>query len=115
MIDISLNKAVIEVGEVLEGTLNWSSSNKQSPNMTLSIGWRTEGRGDIESQHLYKEEVIMLPYNFRYQIPIKAPVSYDGKLIRIIWEVIVSLESKKFLGTKQDIFPKVFRVLPRMV
>lgn len=104
MIIIELNQEIFIPGQMLRGDCYWQAPEEtRSQTAKLSIGWRTEGRGDVEHDW-YTQSIELIPQiaiPFEWEIPLKAPLSYDGELIRILWEVVV--ESKK-----GDRLPKAF-------
>ncbi len=73
----------------------------------LQVGWRTEGRGDTDSETIL-ENVLHTgdfaagekEYNFRATIPA-GPISYDGHHIKIVWFVSARID----IAWKRD--PKV--------
>jgi len=111
MISIHLKKNVIIAGQFLQGTCRWlPEANEAHKKAYLKIGWRTEGRGNVDQENLYKKDILpqdLLP--FQYQIPPKVPYSYDGELLRIIWEVTVEVEG--FFKLRQAHQTTAFRVL----
>lgn len=57
----------------------------------VEVGWRTEGRGDTDSEALLNKTVHsgefpagQQEFPFRLQLPA-GPISYDGKYIKIVW------------------------------
>lgn len=113
MINIYLDKDTIEVGTKLSGSCLWTPASKEEKKtLKLFIGWRTEGRGDIDKETIYETEI--QPSSrayFNCQIPITGPVSYDGELLRIIWEIVIA--RPKFLGLKAILETQVFQVVSR--
>lgn len=113
MINIYLDTDTLEVGTKLSGSCLWTPNKKESnKTLTLLIGWRTEGRGDVDKETIYETEIT--PSSRAYfscQIPPTGPVSYDGELLRIIWEVIIS--RSKFFGVQDILETKIFRVIAR--
>jgi hypothetical protein len=66
---------------------------------SVRLRWRTEGRGDMNSQSLGEVEISKGPLvkgrplekEFRFQLP-PDPWSYSGHYINIIWEIIVFVD-----------------------
>jgi hypothetical protein len=112
MISIYLQENTVSPGQLLQGTCQWlPEGNEVNKKAHLKIGWRTEGRGNVDRETLYKKDVVSqdaMP--FQYQIPLKVPYSYDGELLRIIWEVTVEVEGPFQL--RQAHQTETFRVLP---
>jgi hypothetical protein len=86
MLNLTLKQSELRIGDRLTGYVQWTG-NQPAKEIKLMIQWRTEGRGSIDEAKLH--EMILPPEGgrFSYQIPITASYSYDGQLIRIIWEV----------------------------
>lgn len=113
MIHIYLDSDTLEVGEKLSGSCLWTPTSEEGKkNLNLTIGWRTEGRGDVDKETIYEIEIPASARTyFSCQIPITGPVSYDGNLLRIIWEIVVT--KSKFLGFKDTLKSQFFQVVPR--
>jgi hypothetical protein len=110
MISIQLKQNQVSPGQILQGDCYWqTNSDKDFQAATLTIGWRTEGRGNVDKDQFSKKiklaSLVSVP--FEYEIPLNAPLSYDGQLIRIIWEVVVELDQFWFGREKGE---KLFRV-----
>lgn len=113
MINFYLNSDSFEIGSKLTGSCLWTpnNSNRQKP-LKLTIGWRTEGRGEVDKQILYETEI--QPFqktHFQCKIPFSGPVSYDGHIMRIIWEIAVI--RMKLLGLHDVFKTQEFRVIPQ--
>jgi hypothetical protein len=103
MIHLTLDQATLTVGDRLCGQLTYQAqAATQLPNTlptkgAVELGWRTEGRGDrdhaiIQSQPLDLPALLngrSIPFTF--QIPPEGPITYDGLLFRVMWEITVSL------------------------
>jgi len=117
MISIELKHNQLSPGQMLQGDCYWQTkSDKDFRAATLTIGWRTEGRGNVDkdqfSQKIKLASLVSVP--FEYEIPLNAPLSYDGQLIRIIWEVVIEMDEFWFgidpVGFEREKGEKVFRV-----
>jgi hypothetical protein len=86
MLNLTLQQSELRIGDHLTGYVQWTG-NQPAKEIKLIIQWRTEGRGSIDEAKLHA--MILPPEggHFSFQIPSTAPYSYDGQLIRIIWEV----------------------------
>lgn len=67
-------------------------------NITLIVGWRTEGRGDLDRDSFYERQldagelkVGVSTYDFSCQLP-DGPISYAGHYINIIWEAAARID-----------------------
>jgi hypothetical protein len=114
MISIQLKQTQISPGQILRGDCYWqTNSDKEFQPATLKIGWRTEGRGNVDkdqfSQKIKLASLVSVP--FEYEIPLNGPLSYDGQLIRIIWEVVVEIDQFWFGHERAE---QVFRVVSRL-
>lgn len=114
MITIQLQDDVIEVGKLLSGKFSWEG-NKTPEEINLTVAWRTEGRGSVDTGTAYSNSFAGITYStFNCKIPALGPVSYDGEIIRVIWEVIIETTlPRKFIGNKKEKDVKQFRVIPR--
>ncbi|MEB3229082.1 MAG: hypothetical protein VKJ27_11945 [Synechocystis sp.] len=104
MLTIELNQDSFFPGQMLRGECHWSAPPEtRSCPAKLSLGWRTEGRGDVDHDW-YTQTMTLVPQMavpFEWEIPAKAPLSYDGELIRILWEVVV-------ISQRDSRLPKAF-------
>lgn len=110
MFSLVLQQAELRRGDRISGRVLWSGSASPKA-IEVRIQWRTEGRGNIEGTWLPE---IILPASrgaFSSQIPLTAPYSYDGHLIRIVWEVKAIAEFAGILAQPQTHI-QPFRVLP---
>jgi hypothetical protein len=114
MIRIELTQDEIRNGEHLRGRAQWNSDGKEARKLEVLCRWRVEGKG---SKH---EEIIDLEIDvapgpqvtipFDFEIPLVGPLSYDGKLFRVIWEIVVRADLP-FAFDAEEIKP--FTVRPR--
>jgi hypothetical protein len=116
MFHLQINDPILCLGDTLVGNCQWLPDGKDGKKTAhLLVGWRTEGRGDIDQQTFYETDLEpQTPTRFSVQIPLNAPPSYDGELLRIIWEVAVGLKSKgAFTGFNKDkpVETRSFRVI----
>jgi sporulation-control protein spo0M len=110
MIRLELSQESVHNGDRVTGHAAWSSSGGKEPrNVQVICRWRIEGKPRR------KEEVIdkasgghEVPFNF--QIPRDGPVSYDGKLFRIVWEIVATADIPFALDEEEV---KSFLVRPR--
>lgn len=110
MIRIELAQENVRNGERVSGRAVWSSGGEPAQTLEVVCGWRIEGRvkrretivGRVEADAGARSEVV-LPFEF--EIPLAGPLTYDGKLFRITWEVDA--------GAGRDVQSKPFTVVPR--
>jgi len=116
MIRLQLKQTQVCPGQIVRGDCYWqTNSDKDFQPATLKVGWRTEGRGDTEKMELFSQQIrlaSLVPVPFEYEIPLSAPLSYDGQLIRIIWEVSVEFK-QGILGQKEQ-DKAIIRVVSRL-
>ncbi|MEK6372019.1 MAG: hypothetical protein AABO58_04935 [Acidobacteriota bacterium] len=110
MIRIELAQERVRNGERVTGRAVWSSGGDPAQSIEVVCGWRIEGRvkrretiiGRVDADASARTEVV-LPFEF--EIPIAGPLSYEGKLFRITWEVDA--------GAGRDVESQPFTVAPR--
>ena len=115
MMQIALDRYEVELGDVVRGSATWTPEAGESPRaFYVKLRWRTEGRGTPHEATLWEQRAT--PTGAPPQIPFAVPLptdwppSYDGSLIRIIWEVVAGLD----IALRADPTEKeVFSVAPR--
>ena len=99
MMRIHLSSEQFEVGSILKGQVTWTPEKESKPRgLRVAMAWRTEGRGnrkeatcgETERTDMAPGSEVTLPFEFH--VPLEGPVSYDGKLMKIIWEIIVQVD-----------------------
>jgi hypothetical protein len=115
MIYLKLDTDPIEVGEKLTGICLWTPDNAEGTKpLKLTIGWRTEGRGTVDKDILYEIEINPSErFQLNHNIPFTAPISYDGELLRFIWEI--NIYRPQWLGLKDSLKTQVFQVIPKQM
>lgn len=110
---IKLDTAVVRPGGVLKGTASWDEPAPGAARPTLWLVWRSEIRPDQipRSGDILREdgdyrvvaqqtvEASGAPVRFEFAIPAEGPLTYEGKLLRVIWELLA--------GTQKGASPKV--------
>jgi len=116
MIRIQMPSEQVEVGSSLKGQVTWTPEKESKPRgLRVTLGWRTEGRGnkkegtcdETERTDIAPGSTVTLPFEFH--VPIEGPVSYDGKLMKIIWEIMVRADLP---FARDEIEKKEIRVVP---
>lgn len=99
MIQIQIDDRPVAPGGVLRGRIVARCEGQKAPRaVVVEAGWRTEGRGsrdqgDVLSQRLEpRGGHAEIDEPFEVPIPAAGPCSYDGDLLRIIWELRVRLD-----------------------
>jgi hypothetical protein len=95
VIRVELSQEKVRNGDSLTGRVVWTASGKKQPRKIEAIcRWRIEGKGrrkeTIVDQELdlgvESRSEVSVPFDFT--IPLYGPLSYDGKLLRVVWEVV---------------------------
>lgn len=79
-------------GEVIEGVVRWSDE-KTPRGLTVSLTYRTEGRGTQDSATVTEEGLAPNggPGEVAFQLRApQAPYTFDGSLIALRWYVVAS-------------------------
>jgi len=92
---------------------------QEGSSVDISVEWYTRGKGNQDRQTIRSqifnqiEPDVITPFSL--QLPTNAPPTYEGKLIRIVWEVKMTVYISGFLGRfgnqKQEYFASI-NVLP---
>ncbi len=120
MITISMEQdGPIAVGGGISGRAMWVPERQvQVRGLVAQVRWRTEGRGIVNNAVVWQQTtpvgmvVIGSPVEiaFAATLPADGPVSYNGTLLRIIWEVEVHADIP-MAADEQAALP--FIVVPR--
>lgn len=116
MIRVKLEKEEVLNGEPLRGQAEWTSEGKEPRKIEVTCRWRIEGKGrraeelvDLEIEaNMAARQQITIPFEF--VIPVLGPLTYDGKLFRVVWEIVANADMP-FALDERDI--KSFIVRPR--
>ncbi|MFV0523481.1 MAG: hypothetical protein ACK5RL_03170 [Acidimicrobiales bacterium] len=96
---LSVESGVAELGGRIRGQLIRTANAPTGSGLFLELRYRTEGRGTPdEGQALW----IQLPdntmgptaYPFDIVVPTDVPISYDGRLIRVVWELRATISRR---------------------
>ncbi len=114
--DITLANHAAEIGGVFQGQVLRAgelddlvdSAKSRIRGVRLQLHYRTEGRGtpftEISDEGEYKaDEFGRINTTFELRVPRDGPISYDGSLIRVIWEIEVRVDIKRGFDTKDEI------------
>lgn len=119
MIEFALDSPEVPVGGRLKGTVRWApAAETKIRRLIIKAGWRTEGRGDEDEQEVFRAEHPgqtvpaggLVSVAFEVPIPEDGPITYEGKLIRILWAVECELDIP-WASDEEKSGP--FRVVPR--
>ena len=101
MIEIRFKRDEVRLGEDVAGTVTWIPEKDKPPKEIKAVlRWRTEGRGDTDIEEaataIFHVATPMVgkpeTMNFNLRLPELGPVTYDGDLLRLIWEVHVRVD-----------------------
>lgn len=106
-LDIEIDNDVVEVGATVSGRIQrWPSDGDDNSKkigkiqaVRVKVSWRTEGRGDraratVGEITIPAAEFGQASGSFSVPIPPNSPISYDGSLIRVIWELEARTDRK---------------------
>lgn len=82
-----------ECGGAVTGTASWSGNRGNRP-VAVVLRYRTQGRGDTDSAVVARAELGVAESGqarFHLDVPIAGPVSYNGQLVRLLWQVAVQI------------------------
>lgn len=94
MIRIEMRATEIRAGETLSGQAIWSSDKGKTPRkVAVTVQWVVAGKGakyehvvgDAVEEDIGSKSQVVVP--FELEVPALGPLSYEGKLFRISWEV----------------------------
>ena len=115
MIRIDLKSDSIAIGEHITGQAVWQSSGSKQPRkIEVVCRKRLQGKkrtsSDVSStteENIGTRTQIAVPFDF--EIDFIEPVSYDGKLFRVVWEIVATVDLP-FAADEEE--TKVFTVKP---
>jgi hypothetical protein len=110
---VRVDTPVVECGGEVVGTVGWTVAGDGHRGLRLELRYRTEGRGDRDSASPVRLALPAQPSGsmpFRLAVPQGGPISYQGKLIRVIWEVALvvdrPLQSDDVEAVPVTVFPR---------
>lgn len=115
MIRIELKTEAVAVGEHVRGQAVWQSSNTKQPRkIEVVCRRRLEGKkkesfevSSTTEENIGTRTQIVVPFDF--EIDFTDPVSYDGKLFRLIWEIVATVDLPFAVDEEET---RVFTVKP---
>jgi hypothetical protein len=116
MIQIKLEGQQVRAGERLRGQALWNSSGSKQPRkIEVTCQWRIEGKGRAKKEVVERtlepdirdRTQVTVPFDFA--ISTLGPLSYEGKLLSIIWEVVARVDLPFAVD---EVETKTFRVTP---
>jgi hypothetical protein len=88
-----LDQPYAECGGAVTGVAGWTGNRGNRP-VAVVLRYRTEGRGDRDTGLAGRADLGSAEsgeIRFRLDVPPAGPVSYNGKLVRLLWEVAVQV------------------------
>lgn len=115
-IQLEFDELVAEVGSAITGQVSRTpdadgvTSESRARAVRLTLRLRTEGRGDTDTRTIGTSEFALeghggLTASFSLPVPASSPISYDGSLMRVMYEV----EARVDIKLARD--PKIKRVV----
>ncbi len=99
-LDLQLESYAAEVGGQFVGQLTYSANPDKADTvrgLRVVLRYFTEGRGDTNSNDVWVIPVDVDSFGnaterFHIPVPPDGPISYDGRLIRLRWEVRATVD-----------------------
>ncbi len=94
---VTLDAPVTECGEVLAGTATWGPLAQVPRRLVVRLCWVAEGQGDTHRRHLAQVAFDGSPSGsepFELAVPPEGPITYDGNLFKVRWEVELRLDRR---------------------
>ncbi|MDO5682414.1 MAG: sporulation protein [Propionibacteriaceae bacterium] len=109
------------VGQSVYGVATWDPVGvTRGRAFIITVGWRTEGRGDTDTGVIATfnipftsgQPTTVTTFPFQFQLPPDGPVTYHGKLLRVLWSVTARVDVSLAIDPKQS---RDFVVSPRLL
>ncbi len=100
MIELDATTDVVECGDTVRGVVRWAPEEKMPRGIDVLLGYHTEGRGDTDrkvmarARHDIVEGEAGGELPFELVAPTDGPITYDGRLMRVIWTVTARLDMR---------------------
>lgn len=104
---VEVERGIVEVGGSVSGQLRLASelddlateSSQRVRAVRVSLRFTTEGRGDTDERSVAELEFPVdhngrVEARFDLTVPHDGPISYDGRLVRVRWEVEARIDVK---------------------
>lgn len=116
MFDIQLDEDTVRAGESISGRITIKSNNVDSTSSSIEIKtkWNTEGNGSeawgTPSSKEYSGGTSgITEQKFELTIPGEGPISYSGKHVTVVWEILVQSTGS---SNEENLASRKFEVLP---
>ncbi|WP_432560210.1 hypothetical protein [Granulicoccus sp. GXG6511] len=109
------------VGQEISGVVTWDPRDvTRGRGFEITVGWRTEGRGDTDRGTISSvrtpfsdgQPTAVTKFPFRFVLPPDGPVTYHGRLLRVIWSVNARVDVGWAIDPRGS---REFMVSPRLV
>jgi hypothetical protein len=101
---IRLDADVVECSGWVSGTVTWSGNHRHD-RVGIALRYRTHGRGDTDSAVVATADLGTADtgeQRFQLAVPALGPVTYHGKLLRIIWQAVVRIPLNRGLSLRSN-------------
>lgn len=100
--ELALDHSVVECGGAVTGTASWSG-NSRHQQVGVVLRYWTQGRGDTNNAVAARcvlgvDEAGRA--RFRLDVPPQGPVTYNGQLLRLLWQVVVCVPVTRATGRR---------------
>jgi hypothetical protein len=112
---LDLQTNVVECGGALVGTVSWTGNVRHS-GLAVVLRFRTQGRGDVDSAEAARFDLgsgEAGEARFQLDVPAVGPVTYNGQLLRVLWQVAVTTSGKRKFTSGADSTAVELTVVPR--
>ena len=109
---IELERPWAECGDWVSGTASWDGP-KTPRSVRVTLGYETEGRGNTdrgEATSLELHADSQGYQQFKLKVPERGPISFDGNLLSVFWEVELRLDLRGRFDPKESVRVEI---LPR--
>lgn len=97
MIELAPATTELVVGAVLRVAVRWAVDGRAPEALAVRLAWTTAGRGDrdrgVVDEARFDASTGGVPPSLEVdlRLPASGPISYDGKLLRVLWAVEAQL------------------------
>ncbi len=92
MIRVTLETEEVLNGDHLRGQAGWSSEGREPRKIEVICRWRVEGKGRRVEKIVNTASRKQITVPFEFNIPVLGPLTYDGKLFRLVWEIVANAD-----------------------
>jgi hypothetical protein len=101
---ILLASDVVECAGLVSGTATWSGNHKHDQ-VAVTLQYRTHGRGDTDSGMVAHADLGTAEAGeerFQLAVHAAAPVTYHGRLLQIVWQVVIKIPPSRGLSRRTN-------------